>query len=144
MKKLLSLILVAALLCVGFASCGKTETKTASAKPAAKTETKTASAKPAAKPAADAGGNKLTKDEVQSVIRASFAQVRTCSRTSDKKGKMNVAFTIKADGRVGGARCTSPEFANTPVATCVIKVVNGMKFRASGSETPITYPFQIQ
>ena len=28
MKKLLSLILVAALLCVGFASCGKTETKT--------------------------------------------------------------------------------------------------------------------
>ena len=113
-------------------------------KTAAKTETKTASAKPAAKPAADAGGNKLTKDEVQSVIRASFAQVRTCSRTSDKKGKMNVAFTIKADGRVGGARCTSPEFANTPVATCVIKVVNGMKFRASGSETPITYPFQIQ
>ena len=125
-------------------STAKTETKTASAKPAAKTETKTASAKPAAKPAADAGGNKLTKDEVQSVIRASFAQVRTCSRTSDKKGKMNVAFTIKADGRVGGARCTSPEFANTPVATCVIKVVNGMKFRASGSETPITYPFQIQ
>ena len=62
----------------------------------------------------------------------------------NKKGKMNVAFTIKADGRVGGARCTSPEFANTPVATCVIKVVNGMKFRASGSETPITYPFQIQ
>lgn len=28
MKKLLSIILVAALLCVGFASCGKTQTET--------------------------------------------------------------------------------------------------------------------
>lgn len=101
--------------------------------------------KPTQNAPAPAANNKLGKDEVQSVIRGSFANIRSCSRTSQKKGKMNVSFVIKGDGRVGNARVTSPEFANTPVASCVLKVVNGMKFRATGgTDTPITYPFQIQ
>lgn len=127
------------------AAVKKTETKTAAAT-AKKTDTKAAAAKKAdAKTETKtAGGDKLTKDEVFGVIRASFAQVRTCSRTSAKKGKMNVQFVIKANGRVNGAKVTSPEYQGTPTAACVLKVVNGMKFRESGSDTPITYPFQIQ
>lgn len=115
----------------------KPAAKKADPKPAAKK----AEPKPAAKPA---GGDKLSKDEVQSVIRSSFAQVRTCSRTSAKKGKMNVQFTIKGNGRVNGARVVSPEYQGTPTAACVLKVVNGLKFRETGSDTPITYPFSIQ
>ena len=115
----------------------KPAAKKADPKPAAKK----AEPKPAAKPA---GGDKLSKDEVQSVIRSSFAQVRTCSRTSAKKGKMNVQFTIKGNGRVNGARVMSPEYQGTPTAACVLKVVNGLKFRETGSDTPITYPFSIQ
>ena len=109
--------------------------------PAKKSEPKPAAKKPESKPD---GGGKLTKDEVQAVIRSSFAQVRTCSRTSPKKGKMNVQFTIKGNGRVNGARVLSPEYQGTPTAACVLKVVNGLKFRETGSDTPITYPFSIQ
>ncbi|MBR4986896.1 MAG: AgmX/PglI C-terminal domain-containing protein [Proteobacteria bacterium] len=131
------------------------ETKVAAAAPAApkpantgsgssaakKTDTKKQAA--AAAPAPAAAG--LTKAEVQSVIRGAFGDVRTCSRTSQTKGKMKVSFVIKGDGRVSGAKVISPEFANTPVASCVLKVVNGMKFRASGAaDLPITYPFEIQ
>ena len=125
----------------------KPATKVADAKPAAKpAEPKPAAKKAEPKPAADkaATGNALTRDEVQAVIRSSFAQVRTCSRTSAKKGKMNVSFTIKGNGRVNGARVTSPEFQGTPTATCVLKVVNGLKFRETGKDMPISYPFQIQ
>ena len=88
--------------------------------------------------------NDLSKDEVQSVIRSSFAAIRTCSRSSSQKGQMKVSFVIKANGRVSNSKVVSPEFANTPAATCVLKVVNGLKFRESGKDTPITYPFQIQ
>ena len=101
------------------------------------TETKKTETKPA-------GGNELSKDEVQGVIRASFAAVRTCSRSSAQKGQMKVSFVIKANGRVSNAKVVSPEFANTPAASCVLKVVNGLKFRESSKDTPITYPFQIQ
>lgn len=109
--------------------------------PSKKPEPKPAAKKPESKPD---GGGKLTKDEVQAVIRSSFAQIRTCSRTSPKKGKMNVQFTIKGNGRVNGARVLSPEYQGTPTAACVLKVVNGLKFRETGSDTPITYPFSIQ
>ncbi len=117
----------------------KLDTKKADTK---KADTKKADAKPAA---AAAGGASLSKAEVQGVIRGIGAQVRTCSRTSATKGTMKVSFNIKGDGRVSNARVVSPEFANTPTASCVLKVVNGMKFRATGgADVPITYPFAIQ
>ena len=116
----------------------KTET-VAKAEAPKKTETKKAAAAPAA------GGNDLTKSEISSVIRGVGAQIRTCSRGSATKGKMEVSFTIKGDGRVSGARVVTPSFANTPTASCVLKVVNGMKFRAAGKDVPIkNYPFSIQ
>ena len=116
----------------------KTETKTET-----KTDTKTADKKTETKPAG--GGNELSRDEILSTIRGSFAQVRTCARTSPTSGQMKVSFVIKGDGRVGNARVMSPEFANSATGTCVLKVVNGLKFRATGKDTPINnYPFQIQ
>ena len=130
----------------------KAETKTAS-KDTVKTEPKKVEPKKTepkktdtkkTETASSSGGSTLTKEQVQSVIRSSFANVRTCSRTSTKKGTMKVQFTIKESGKVTGARCLSPEFAGTPAASCVVKVVNGLKFPASSKETPVTYPFQIQ
>ena len=57
---------------------------------------------------------------------------------------MNVSFVIKGNGRVSNARVVG-DFANTPVASCVLKVVNGLKFRETGgADLPITYPFSIQ
>ncbi len=123
------------------ATAKKTETKKAETTTTKKTETKKAETKPAAKPAASS----LSKADIQSVIRSKAADVRTCSRTSNKKGTMKVSFVIKADGRAASAKCVSPEFAGTPVASCVTKVVNGMKFPAPGADTPINnFPFQIQ
>ena len=116
----------------------KTETKTDT-----KTDTKTADKKTDTK--AFGGGNELGRDEILSTIRGSFAQVRTCARTSPTSGQMKVSFVIKGDGRVSNARVMSPEFANSATGTCVLKVVNGLKFRATGKDTPINnYPFQIQ
>ena len=102
------------------------------------TETKPVETKPAA------ASDSLSKNEVQGVIRSSFGDVRTCSRMSDQKGTMNVSFVIKGNGRVSNARVVG-DFANTPVASCVLKVVNGLKFRETGgADLPITYPFSIQ
>ena len=87
----------------------------------------------------------LSKSEIQAAFRAASGDIRACSRTSTTKGKMLVNFTIKADGRVSGAKVTSPEFAGTPAASCVLKVVNGLKFRASDKDNPITnFPIAIQ
>ena len=129
----------------------KPDTKPAETKPDTKTDTKTDTKKTDTKKTdtkktetKPAGGNDLSRDEVQGVIRASFAAVRTCSRSSAQKGEMKVSFVIKANGRVSNAKVVTPQFANTPTASCVLKVVNGLKFRESSKDTPITYPFQIQ
>jgi len=123
---------------------GTTTTKTTGTTTTKTTETKPVETKPVeTKPAA--ASDSLSKNEVQSVIRSSFGDVRTCSRMSDQKGTMNVSFVIKGNGRVSNARVTSPEFANSPAASCVLKVVNGLKFRETGAaDVPITYPFSIQ
>ena len=130
----------------------KTDTKTTTAKDTKKTDTKTTTAKDTKKTDTktdtkqdSGGGAGLTKDEIMTTIRGSFASVRTCGRTATQTGTMKVSFVIKGDGRVSNARVMSPEFANSATATCVLKVVNGLKFRATGKDTPINnYPFQIQ
>ena len=119
----------------------KAEEKPAEAK---KTETKKPEAKAEA-PAPAAASNSIGKSDIQAAFRSAGAQIRTCARSSTVKGSMKVSFTIKGDGRVAGAKCVSPEFASSPAATCVIKVISGMKFKATGTDTPVNnYPVQIQ
>ena len=124
----------------------KSASKSESKKSTAKTETKKAetSKKTETKAAASAASG-LSKADIQSAFRSVSGDIRTCSRTSTTKGKMNISFTIKANGSVSGAKVTTAEFAGTPTATCVLKVVNKMKFKAPGSDTPISnYPIAIQ
>ncbi len=116
------------------------DTKKSSKPKSGKKPKKPAAAKPAA------GGAKLTRADVQSVIRKNFGKIRTCSRTSAKKGTMKVSFVIKGDGRVGRAKVNTGSFAGTPAATCVLRVVKGMRFKATGGkDMPVNnYPFTIQ
>ena len=89
-------------------------------------------------------GAQLSKPEVLSVIKSNFGKIGTCSRNADKTGTLKVAFVIKGTGRVSGAKIASSEFEGTKVGACVVKVVNGMRFKAFGGEDQnVTFPFKI-
>ena len=122
------------------------ESPKAEAKPAEPKKTEQKKAEPKAEPApAPAASEGLSKNDISAAFRSAGAQIRTCARSSQVKGTMKVAFTIKGDGRVAGAKCVSPEFMSSPAATCVVKVISGMKFKATGKDTPVNnYPVQIQ
>ncbi|MBQ9395422.1 MAG: DUF4339 domain-containing protein [Proteobacteria bacterium] len=91
-------------------------------------------------------GNALMKAEISAAMRGAGGQLRTCGRTAAQSGTMKVSFVIKGNGSVANAKCVSPEYANTPTASCVLKVISGVKFRATGgADVPINnYPVAIQ
>ncbi len=99
---------------------------------------KTQNAQPPSDP-----NRKLTKEDVQPVLRKSFSKIRACARESDHKGQMNVKFVIKPDGTVSNAICLSPGFS-AKTEKCVLKVVSNLKFLPHEGDVPVTYPFLIQ
>lgn len=95
-------------------------------------------------PSAEPPDKNLTKDEIKAVARRTFPDIRTCSRTSKKKGKMIVSYVIDEKGLVNDIKILSEQFKDTDVAKCIIDVVRGMRFRATNKKTPITYPYLIE
>lgn len=110
-----------------------------------KTSTK-AAAEPKAAPAAPAAETKLTKSQVMGVISRHNGKIFGCksSQAGERlSGTIMVRFTIRPNGKVGGATVTSSKFKGKPVASCVTRVVRGMKFPASTKGTTINYPFRL-
>ena len=99
------------------------------------------------KPILDENGKplNLTKKEVVTTLRSAGSQFRTCSRTSPIKGTLKVSFMIGEDGNIRNAKVVTPEFKDTPTASCVMKVLNTIHFKAPGGSIPVNnYPIQIQ
>ncbi|MBH24898.1 MAG: hypothetical protein CMH57_10675 [Myxococcales bacterium] len=114
---------------------GKASTKKTTAKAETKKET----------PAKETKPEGLSKSQVQGVVRRHYGQVNGCASGSDEKGTIMVRFTITPSGAVGGAQVTSSKFRGTPVASCVARVVRGMRFPSfSGNALTINFPFVIR
>ena len=85
----------------------------------------------------------LSPADVKNVIRNSASDIRDCARRSAKKGKMNVAFIINADGTVSNAKSKSPEF-DKDTEECVLNVVSSLQFPPNQGKIPVVFPFLIQ
>ncbi len=90
----------------------------------------------------------LTTQEVQAVIRANLNQIRHCyeqllQRSPNANGKIKVAFTIGADGRVAAANIQSDTIGDAVMAGCVSGHVQRWKFPnpRGGVSVNVNYPF---
>ena len=90
----------------------------------------------------------LDKDIVRRIVRAHINEVRHCynqglARDPDLQGKLTVAFTIDAQGRVGRASESSTTLPDRRVNTCVVKAVTRWKFPrpSDGGKVTVEYPF---
>ncbi len=110
---------------------GKTPKK---AKTPAKTEKTPATPPPAA-------AAKLTRGQVNGVVRRYFGRVKGCAK--GQSGTVTVRFTISPSGAVSGARVVTSQFAGTPAAGCIAGVVRSMKFPAASGSLTINYPFRL-
>ncbi len=90
----------------------------------------------------------LTTQEVQAVIRANLNQIRHCyeqllQRSPNANGKIKVAFTIGADGRVASSNIQSDTIGDAVMAGCVSGHVSRWKFPnpRGGVSVNVNYPF---
>lgn len=95
---------------------------------------------PATPPPA-AAAQKLSKSDVQTVVRRYYGSVRSCA--NGESGTVMVRFTINPNGSVAGAKVQTSKFAGTPAGGCVTRVVRSMKFPTSSSPLTINFPFKL-
>jgi hypothetical protein len=107
------------------------------------------------KPVVQTGGPILTgpmsKEVIRRVIAQHQAQVRYCYEKEllkDPKlaGKLHVKFVIGPEGKVTQADIADDELKSAPVAACVQKVFQRMRFPAplGGGVVMVTYPFTFK
>lgn len=113
---------------------------------AAKAEPAPAPAAAAAPPPADSGGRTITPAQVKAVVKAKTPQVRACYERELKKqdglrGKVVLGWTIKADGRVTGARAVRNSTRNTAMIPCMISAVSSWRFPRAEAGFDVEYPF---
>lgn len=95
------------------------------------------------------GGRTLSGDQVQAGIRPNLPQVRACYEKELKKGgdfggKVVVAWTIGADGKVRSPRVVGNSTGNRAMLPCITRVVSRWRFAKAESPTDIEYPFRFK
>ena len=90
----------------------------------------------------------LSKAEVFRVISRATGRIQRCYEKelmrSKKKlnGKVTAQWTIKVNGRVSGTRVKLNTLGNAKVASCVLRVIRGLRFpKPKGGSVQIVYPF---
>jgi len=96
---------------------------------------------------ATAGGDKkLSKSQVQGVVRKNKGKIKVCAkRDPSATGTLTISFQIETNGRVRKASVKSPErFKRSPAGRCVVQAVKTFKFPSfSGKPVKINYPFKL-
>lgn len=89
----------------------------------------------------------LTKDQVDSVVKAHLNAIRYCyqrelTRSPNLTGKLSIRFTIASDGTVASARASTNSL-NEGVEQCVVGRFLKMRFPepSGGGTALVTYPF---
>ncbi len=89
----------------------------------------------------------LDSDAVARVVRARMRMVEDCYQRELKRnpklaGKIEIEFTIGADGTVTQARIASNRMGVDDVAVCVVSRIQRWKFpKPSGGSVTVTFPF---
>jgi len=90
----------------------------------------------------------LSKAEVFRVISRATGRIQRCYEKelmrSKKKlnGKVTAQWTIKLNGRVSGTRVKLNTLGNAKIASCVLRVIRGLRFpKPKGGSVQIVYPF---
>jgi hypothetical protein len=102
--------------------------------------------------AEDVGGSGyFDQAEVVRMIRSRQSAFRRCYETSLRNnpslaGRVAVQFTIQPQGNVSGARATENTTADAALASCVVRVISGLRWRTGPEGGPVTfgYPFIFQ
>lgn len=127
-----------------------TQGTSAAKKPKAKAKAKAKTAQSSTDPGlGGTGGRTLTGEQVQEGIRPNLPQVRACYEKELKKGgdfggKVIVAWTIGADGKVRDARVIRNSTGNRAMLPCITRVVSRWGFAKAESPTDIEYPFRFK
>ena len=119
--------------------------------PAAKRPAKKAESKPKKVAAASGGGKgRLTKRDIQKVVRASGRKISRCATRipgpPGQKVKIEMRWEIRPNGRVAGASVLTGKFKNHSVGRCVLSALKSMRFPAFDGK-PIKigkYPFGLK
>lgn len=84
-----------------------------------------------------------TKSTVRSVLRGAQPAARACAQRHHFTGTLVVHMGITDAGRVEHARIDG-EGAGTPIAACVLKTLQALRFPAGQDVAAITIPFRFQ
>jgi hypothetical protein len=91
----------------------------------------------------------LMSEEIQSRVRGSFGEVRTCyeellGRDRKAEGKLVLSFVIAADGKVSEASMTEgTTLEDRKLQECVLGHARKLTFPAVGKSTTVTYPIAM-
>lgn len=102
-----------------------------------------------AAPAHAKGKTGLSPVQIQSVINKNKGKIKNCAKSQNSKklkGRMMLAFKIKANGKVANASVApmSKKFSGTDVGKCVARAVKGMSFpKAQKATTVSVFPVDI-
>lgn len=119
----------------------------AKAKPAATTAATSAAARTGGGGAGEVdGGRTITADQVKAVVKAKTPQVRACYERELKKreglrGKVVLAWTIRANGTVTGTHAVRNTTRNTAMIPCMTRAVSQWRFPRAESPFDVEYPF---
>ena len=88
-------------------------------------------------------------DAIEAMIAQHRAQIAYCYQRELKsnpglKGKIVVRFTVRANGRVTGAKVVQSTLGNTKVERCIVRIIRRFRFETVGKEKgnlTYEYPF---
>ncbi len=86
---------------------------------------------------------------IQSILRIHNPEVRRCYETGLTRrpgltGRVNLAFTIGADGRVSSATVRSSTLGDPAVEACIARSVADLRFPPTGNPVEVETPFNFQ
>ncbi|GAB4293360.1 MAG: hypothetical protein Kow0090_07660 [Myxococcota bacterium] len=93
---------------------------------------------------------KLSKEQVQAVIKSNYSQIKACIAEQKRRepmleGTMKVKWLIMPDGSTKSPVTENSTFARSFASGCITSAVSKWKFPAfDGKPLPVTYPFQIK
>ena len=93
--------------------------------------------------------DRVSADQVQRAVRASFGALRACYETRLRaspglRGTIAVRFTIARDGRVGVASDAGSTLPDPGVVACVTRAFATLLFPPSSEEVTVVYPLTFR
>lgn len=92
------------------------------------------------------GGRTISAEQIKEIVRQNSGQVRACYERELKsrpqlQGKLVVAWTIGADGRVRAPRTVLDTTGGDGLSSCVRRSIGEWRFASAESPQDVEYPF---